>query len=106
MTIKELSEIVNNWYKEDEKNRSVFMVVANGNDVLSHFDDMKDVLLEDLEYMFSENDNFYSSFTSYDGRDTLAIATKMSDELRKVVINLLFSVVRIECGMYKQNDDE
>ena len=48
MKIKELSEIVNNWYKEDEKNRSVFMVVANGNDILSHVDDMKDVLLEEL----------------------------------------------------------
>ncbi len=33
MTINELSDIVNNWFEEDENNRSVFMVMTDRNDI-------------------------------------------------------------------------
>ena len=52
MTINELSDIVNNWFEEDENNRSVFMVMTDRNDIKERLDFARHLLTE------NDNNNF------------------------------------------------
>lgn len=72
MTINELSDIVNNWFEEDENNRSVFMVMSDRNNIEEYSDYIKHLLTEKDNngfMMMGKHDNLFV---------TLGTAIKMS----------------------------
>lgn len=96
MTINELSDIVNNWFEEDENNRSVFMVMTDRNDIKEHLDFAR--------YLLTENDN--NNFIVKGRMDNLNIslgtAIKMSPEFCTTVVHALGVAVSMDCDMIKQ----
>lgn len=100
MTINELSDIVNNWFEEDENNRSVFMVMTDRNDIKEHLDFAR--------HLLTENDNNgFMMMGKYDNLFvTLGTAIKISHEFRNAVLNSIDAAVRMDCDMYKRIDND
>lgn len=100
MTNEEIKELLDSWYKEDEKNRCFFLVMSDRNNIEEYSDYIKHLLTEKDNngfMMMGKHDNLFI---------TLGTAIKMSHEFRNVVLNSIDTAVRMDCDMYKLIDND